>query len=271
MELSSSDKQPNFLAIAIGLGVVLVLAFIGLSTLSATVETGTVGIVTNFGRLTGEVLDPGWHLVSPVNHVTDFNVRTITIQGDAACFSKDLQQVKITIAAQSHVSKKNASQVFQTYGVDYMGQAYPKIYEELKAQTSKYDAAELIANRDRIRQEVIAAASARLQDFVTLEDVSLVNISFSPDYEKAIEAKQVAQQRAEQAKYELQQAEVEAQRKVAQAKGEAAAIQVRGDALAKNPAVIQLEIVQKWDGRAPQTLVTGVNGGSGTSIILPVK
>ncbi len=77
MELSSS-RQPSFLALAIGLGVVLVLAFVGLSTLSATVETGTVGIVANFGRLTGDVLDTGWHLVSPVNHVTDFNIRTIT-------------------------------------------------------------------------------------------------------------------------------------------------------------------------------------------------
>ncbi len=150
-----------------------------------------------------------------------------------------------------------------------MSRAYPKIYEELKSQTAKYDAAELIANRDKIRQEVIAAASDRLKGFVELEDVSLVNITFSPDYAKAIEAKQVAQQRAEQAKYELQQAEVEAQRKVAQAKGEAEAIQVRGEALAKNPAVIQLEIVQKWDGKAPETLVT--NGGTGTSIILPVK
>ena len=270
MELSSSDKQPNFIAIAIGLGVVLVAAFIGLSTMSATVETGTVGIVTNFGRVTGEVLDPGWHLVSPVNHVTDFNVRTITIQGDASCFSKDLQQVKITIAAQSRVTKANASQVFQTYGVDYMAQAYPKIYEELKAQTAKYDAAELVANRDRIRQEVIAAASERLKGFVDLQDVSLVNVAFSPDYEKAIEAKQVAQQRAEQAKYELQQAEVEAQRKVAQARGEAEAIQVRGEALAKNPAVVQLEIVQKWDGKAPQTIVTN-GAGNATSFILPVK
>ncbi len=151
-----------------------------------------------------------------------------------------------------------------------MAQAQPKIYEMLKAQTAKYDAAELVANRERIRQEIIKTAQERLEGFVEVEDISLVNLTFSPDYERAIEAKQVAQQRAEQAKYELQQAEIEAQKKVAQAKGEAQAIQIRGDALAKNPAVIQLEIVQKWDGKTPQTLVTGGNS-SGTSILLPLK
>ncbi len=97
-----------------------------------------------------------------------------------------------------------------------------------------------------------------------------MNVTFSKEYEKAIEAKQVAQQRAEQAKYELQQAQVEAEKKVATARGEAQAIQIRGEALAKNPTVIELELITKWDGKAPETLVT--NGGTGaSSIILPVS
>ena len=271
MDIVSGSKNYSYTALAVALGVLLVAAFAALTFFTATVDTGSVGIITNFGRVTGDVLDAGWHLIGPTDHVTNFSIRTITTQSDAACFSKDLQQVTVTIATQTRVLKGNAAHVFQTYGTDYMTQAEPKIFEELKAQTAGYDAAELIANREQIRDEVIKAARERLKDFVELDDLSLVNISFSPDYEKAIEAKQVAQQRAEQAKYELQQAEVEAEKEVAKAKGEAQAIQVRGDALAKNPAVIQLEIVQKWDGHTPQTLVTGSNGGAATSIILPVK
>src|SRR6202012_2153151 len=128
-----------------------------------------------------------------------------------------------------------------------------------------------IANRDKIRTEALKAAQQRLDGFVQVQDLSIVNVTFSTDYEKAIEAKQVPQQRAEQAKYELQQAEVEADKKVASAKGEAAAIQIRGDALAKNPMVIQLELINKWDGKAPETLVSSGTGGGAASIILPIS
>jgi prohibitin 2 len=250
-------------AFTLGLGLVAILVVFLFFT--ATVDTGNVGVITNFGKVTGRVLDSGWHLVGPVDHVTE-----ITTQTDADCFSSDLQEVKITLAVQTRITKENASDIFKNYGVEYMSQAEPKILDALKAETAKYEAAEIIANRDKIRSEALKAAQDRLQGFVEVQDLSIVNVAFSDDYEKAIEAKQVAQQRAEQAKYELQQAEVEADKKVASARGEAEAIQIRGDALAKNPAVIDLELINKWDGKAPDTLVTSGSGGA-ASIILPVS
>jgi prohibitin 2 len=179
--------------------------------------------------------------------------------------------VNITLAVQTRITKENAAEIFKNFGADYMSQASPKILDALKAETAKYDAAEIIANRDKIRSETFKAATQRLQGFVDVQDFSIVNVTFSADYEHAIEAKQVAQQRAEQAKYELQQAEVEAQKQVATAKGEAEAIQIRGDALAKNPQVIQLELINKWDGKSPETLVTGGQGGGVPSIVLPIS
>jgi prohibitin 2 len=254
--------------LTLGFGLIAILAvFLFFTT---TVDTGNVGVITNFGMVTGRVLDSGWHLVGPVDHVTEISIRTITTQTDADCFSSDLQEVKITLAVQTRITKENASDIFKNYGTEYMSQAEPKILDALKAETAKYEAAEIIANRDKIRSEALKAAQDRLQGFVEVQDLSIVNVAFSDDYEKAIEAKQVAQQRAEQAKYELQQAEVEADKKVASAKGEAEAIQIRGDALAKNPAVIDLELINKWDGKAPDTLVTNGSGGA-ASIILPVS
>ncbi|MEJ0000293.1 MAG: prohibitin family protein [Verrucomicrobiota bacterium] len=218
------------------------------------------------------MLDPGWHIVGPVDHVTQMSLRTITTQTDASCFSKDLQEVTITLAVQTRITKDNAIDIFKNYGTEFMGQATPKILDALKAETAKYEAAEIIANRDQIRSEALKAAQDRLQGFVEVQDLSIVNVAFSSDYERAIEAKQVAQQRAEQAKYELQQAQVEAEKKVAEARGEAEAIQIRGDALAKNPQVIDLELISKWDGKAPDTLVTGGAGGSSAgSIVLPIQ
>lgn len=258
----------KYLSGAFLLGALLLAVLIVFLFFTTTVETGNVGVITNFGRVTGQVLDSGWHIVGPVDHVTEMSIRTITTQTDASCFSKDLQEVTITLAVQTRIIKDNAGDIFKNYGVEYMGQATPKIMDALKAETARYEAAEIIANRDQIRSEALKAARDRLTGFVEVQDLSIVNVSFSADYEKAIEAKQVAQQRAEQAKYELLQAQVEADKKVATAKGEAEAIQIRGDALAKNPSVIDLELITKWDGKAPATLVT--TGGSAASIILPI-
>ncbi len=265
------NTQKTYAGIASVLGLVIVAVVIVLLFFTATVETGDVGVVTNFGKVTGTVLDSGWHIVGPVDHVTDVSIRTITTQTDAECFSSDLQEVKITLAVQTRITKENASKIYQNYGIEYMSQAMPKILDALKAETAKYEAAEIIANRDKIRSEALKAASGRLQDFVEVQDLSIVNVSFSDDYEKAIEAKQVAQQRAEQAKYELQQAQIEADKKVAEAKGEAQAIEIRGDALAKNPEVINLELINKWDGKAPDTLVTSGGTSSAASIVLPLS
>lgn len=251
-------------------GFLLLAALVVAVFFTATVSTGNVGVITNFGKVTGSVLDSGWHIVGPVDHVTEISIRTITTQTEASCFSRDLQAVNITLAVQTCITKENATMIYKNYGAEYMSQASPKILDALKAETAKYEAAEIIANREKIRNEALKAAQSRLAGFVEVQDLSIVNVTFSKEYEKAIEAKQVAQQRAEQAKYELQQAQVEAEKKVATARGEAQAIQIRGEALAKNPTVIELELITKWDGKAPETLVT--NGGTGaSSIILPVS
>jgi len=260
----------KYLGAAFFLGLILFGMLIVLLFFTATVQTGNVGVVTNFGKITGKVLDSGWHIVGPVDHVTEISIRTITTQSEATCFSSDLQAVHITLAVQTFITKDTATNIYQNYGTEYMSQAAPKIMDALKAETAKYEAAQIIANRDKIRSEALKAAQQRLEGFVQVADLSIVNVAFSDDYEHAIEAKQVAQQRAEQAKYELQQAQVEADKKVATAKGEAEAIQIKGDALAKNPAVIELELINKWDGKAPDSLVS--NGSSGaTSIILPLQ
>jgi prohibitin 2 len=271
IDVTPMNSKSIYFIFALGSGLVLLAVIVTLLFFTATVDTGNVGVITNFGKVTGDVLDSGWHIVGPVDHVNEISIRTITTQSDASCFSSDLQEVNITLAVQTRITKDNATNIYKNYGVDYMNQANPKILDALKAETAKYEAAEIIANRDKIRSETFKAAQSRLQGFVEVDDLSIVNVAFSDDYEKAIEAKQVAQQRAEQAKYELQQAEVEADKAVATAKGEAQAIQIRGDALAKNPQVIQLELINKWDGKAPDTLVTSGTGGGVPAIVLPLS
>lgn len=255
--------------IAIVLGVVVFAGILALFFLTAKVPTGHVGVITNFGKVSGEVLGEGFHFVGPTDSVNDFSVMTISWTYKTDCFSKDLQLVNMEVTVQGRVLKENAAKIFQTYGEDYMQQAFPKISEVLKSETAKFEASELVAKREPIRAQVIQDAQARLAGFIELVDFSIVNISFSEEYEKAIEAKQVAQQLAQQAVYELQRAKVEADKKIAQAEGEAKAIQIRGEALAKNPGVVSLELIQKWDGKSPTTLVVG--DGKGANIVLPIS
>jgi len=266
--MNYKSGQVSF-GIAAVLGVVLISLVLALFFLTAKVPTGHVGIITNFGKVSGEILGEGFHFVGPTDSVVDFSIKTISWTYKTDCFSKDLQLVNMEVTIQSRVIKDNAAKIFQTYGEEYMEQAFPKISEVLKSETAKFEAADLVAKREPIRAQVIRDAQKRLEGFVELVDFSIVNISFSEEYEKAIEAKQVAQQLAQQAVYELQRAKVEADKKVAQAEGEAKAIQIRGEALAKNPGVVSLELIQKWDGKSPTTLVVG--DGKGSNIVLPIS
>jgi len=108
-----------------------------------------------------------------------------------------------------------------------------------------------------VKQEVEAEITKRLKQYnliVEPSGLSITNFDFSPEFNKAIEAKQVAQQEAEQQKYVLQQAELQKQTAIAKAEGvsqaaklNAAALQVSGGSL-----VIAREWIDKWDGKLPQ-------------------
>src|ERR1700678_2288561 len=102
--MSNSPKAP-FILVAAGAGLILLAVLVVLLFFTATVQTGNVGVITNFGKVTGEVLDSGWHIVGPIDHVTEISVRTITTQTEATCFSSDLQAVNITLAVQTYITK----------------------------------------------------------------------------------------------------------------------------------------------------------------------
>jgi regulator of protease activity HflC (stomatin/prohibitin superfamily) len=108
---------------------------------------------------------------------------------------------------------------------------------------------------------------------IVVDDIYIANIRFSPEYEKAIEAKQIAQQYVETQRQVLAQREIEAQQKVASAKGEAESIQVVAQGQAKanellshsiSPILVEYKSIEKWNGIMPQ-----VTGGALPFIELP--
>merc|ERR1712066_1201487 len=81
----------------------------------------------------------------------------------------------------------------------------------------------------------------RALDFnILLDDVAITHLSFSPEYEKAVEAKQVAQQQAERARYLVVKALEEKKRTIIHAEGEMQSAAMIGDAIKANPGFVEL-------------------------------
>jgi len=129
----------------------------------------------------------------------------------------------------------------------------------VKAVVAHFNAEELVTKRDIVRTQIEDLIRTNLKPYhvnVDVSGVSITDFQFSADYASAIEQKQVAQQRAQQAEYELQQAKVEAERKVAEAQGQSEAQKLLQ--LTLTPQLIQQQAIEKWDGHLPN--VVGSNG-----------
>jgi prohibitin 2 len=97
-----------------------------------------------------------------------------------------------------------------------------------------------------------------------IEDLVIQNIRLTKELEHAIEAKMVQEQEAQRSKYVQQRAQIEADTAVIKARGEAESIRIRGEALKNNPAFVELQIVDRWDGIAPLVI------GGGEGLLLPL-
>lgn len=234
------------------------------------VPAGHRGVLLRFGAV-GGVLGEGIHLIVPtVNSVEMMEVRTQKEEAQSSAASKDLQMVTATIALNYHVDPAQVGHLYQQVGIDYRGRIIdPAVQEALKVVTARYTAEELIRLRDKVKTEVHLDMANRLAAYHILVEpagVSLTNFTFSEEFNKAIEQKQVAQQTAEKQKYVLDQARLEAQTAVTRAKGIAESARISAQALQSQGGrlVLAREWIEKWDGKLPT-----VSGGG--SMILDVR
>ncbi len=228
-----------------------------------TIPSGYCGVLTTFGAASQNVLAPGLHFKLPVAQgIVKMNVQVQKNQLTEHAASLDLQDVETTVATNWNINNSDASWIYQQIGMeDVLNDRIiqPVVSNAIKAVVAHYNAEELVEKRDQVREQIEDLIRKNLKPYhvnVDVDGVSITNFEFSPDYENAIEQKQVAQQRAQQAEYELQQAKVEAEREVAQAQGQAEAQKLLQQTL--TPQLIQQQAIQKWDGHLPN--VVGGNG-----------
>jgi prohibitin 2 len=225
----------------------------------AIVGAGERGVVTRFGKVQNEVLDEGLHLKLPVvTRVIPISVRVQKTDVEAQASSKDLQDVRTVVAVNWHVDPAKANIVYQQVGgIESIVSSIlnPAVAEVVKAATAQRPVQLILQERVALKNEIDGALAQRLTPYgIVLDDVSLVDFGFSPEFNKAIETKQVAEQQAQQAAFRAQQAEQEAKAEINRAKGQAEAQRLLRENL--TPQILQQRAIEKWDGKFP-VVMTG--------------
>jgi prohibitin 1 len=223
------------------------------------VNAGERGVVMQFGKVQDRVLDEGLHPIMPiVTSVKRINVRVQKNTFESAAASKDLQTITTELAVNWHIDPLKVNRIYQQVGDERLiidGILTPAVSEVLKAATAQKTAEEVITKRTELKQQIDSNLRNRLAPYgIIIDDVSLVNFSFSPEFSRAIESKQIAEQEAKQAEFIAQKATQEAQADINRAKGQAEAQRLQR--LTLTPELLQKQAIEKWDGRFP-TVMTG--------------
>jgi len=229
---------------------------IGLLTLGFvfTVPTGYVGVKTRFGAVTGNA-QQGINIKAPLGiegvELLDIRVRKTDVKAEAG--SKDLQTVSTDIVVNYHLNPQKAGELFSKIGGNYEVDENilkPAVSEVVKAAVAKKTAEEILTKRPELKKDIDVELSKRLETYnVILDDVSIVNVDFSPEFNKAIEAKQVSEQEAKQAIFKAEQAKNDATALINKAEGEAKAQALQVQSL--SPELLQKMWIERWNGVLP--------------------
>mmetsp|Transcript_29976 Transcript_29976/g.44575 ORF Transcript_29976/g.44575 Transcript_29976/m.44575 type:complete len:326 (-) Transcript_29976:360-1337(-) len=209
-----------------------------------TVEGGHRAVI--FNRLVGmkeSIYGEGLNFNIPwFERPTIYDIRTRPCNLQTLTGSKDLQMVTIGVRVLHRPDPRNLVWLYQRLGTNYDERILPSLMNECaKAVVARYNANELLTKRDQVSAAISADLMRRAGGFhVLLEDVAITHLSFSPEYARAVEAKQVAQQDAERAKYVVIGAQQEKKTIITRAKGEAQSAELIGTAVKRNPGFMKL-------------------------------
>lgn len=247
--------------------VLVVLAVILIGSSVTVIPAGSKGVLLNMGAVSGQVLDEGVSFRIPfIQSVKIVDVRMQKYEStDNASASKDLQSINSNIAVNYRVDSSAVDDLYKNIGMNYESTVVaPAISECMKAVTAQYTAEELITKRSEVSANMKDFLQDKLSDkYIIVDSFNVISFDFSEAFNKAIEEKQIAEQNAQKAKYDLERIKTEAEQNVTEAQGEAEAMRLRNQELTEN--ILLWEYINKWDGKMP----TYYGGDSGTMIGLP--
>lgn len=208
------DKMDEFrwghiIGSIVGLIVAIILAF----SMIKTVPTGYTGILTTFGKVEPNTVSAGVHVIAPWQKIVKLDNRTQKVSVETDTFSKDIQQVKVSLAVNFCIDQATAQELYKTVGVNYYESVVlPRILENVKAVVAEYSAENLVAKRGELSDEILTRLTDDAAAYgINIISISVEDIDFTDEFTDAVERKQVASQNKLAAETEQAQKTMEEQ------------------------------------------------------------
>ena len=197
----------------IGSFVVLIVAVILAFSMIKTVPTGYTGILTTFGKVEPNTVSAGVHVIAPWQKIVKLDNRTQKVSVETDTFSKDIQQVKVSLAVNFCIDQATAQELYKTVGVNYYDSVVlPRILENVKAVVAEYSAENLVAKRGELSDEILTRLTDDAAAYgINIISISVEDIDFTDEFTDAVERKQVATQNKLAAETEQAQKTMEEQ------------------------------------------------------------
>lgn len=234
-----------------------------------TVNEGYRGIYTYNGAMKGDPLEPGLHFYNPFfADVFEISVMEEKYEGQTEAFTADTQTTMVNFTVTYYPEPKKIGVLWAKFGRDWANKVVGQVVlGAMKDSIGKYRAGDLVSKRE----DAAKAAKANIQETLSergiiLSGLEFTNLNFKDEYEKAIQDKLTAVERAAAEKNKTVQIEEQARQTVATAKAQAEAMRIQTEALSRGKELVQYEAVKKWDGVLPQIIL-----GSGTTPMLDLR
>lgn len=235
----------------------LAAASLGLAGCGEVVDAGNRGVKITNGRVSPESLKEGFYFYNPLTtSIKEQNARSSKYSADVQSTTKDLQIVTVKFNLGYRPNGDKIPQLYQDRGEEWANQLVPPaVTSILKGALSGYRAPDVVANQGRIQYQVGDQIRRRLAKLgIATESFDILNIAFSNDYANAIEAKEVAVQRAQAAINQTAVIREQGNQKVIAAEASAKAIQLESEALKSSPTYVAKIYAERWDGKMPSTV-----------------
>jgi prohibitin 1 len=264
--LNSQFTQRQNLVLTI-LGVIVALVLLIGANSFVIITPGQAGVISILGKARDGALLEGIHVKPPlISNVDIYDVTVQKFEVPAQSLTKDLQDLAASFAINFRIDPSQVVEIRRSQGTlqNLVSKIIaPQTQESFKIAAARRTAEEAITKRSELKQDFDEALSARLEKYaVIVLDTSVVDLNFSKDFSKAVEDKQIAEQRAQRAVYIAQEAEQEAQAEINRAQGQAEAQRLLAETLKASGGqlVLQKEAIAAWrEGGAqmPNVLVMG--------------
>lgn len=247
------------------MGIVITVIIIGIVVLIAsitTVPTGYVGVKTRFGQVQDDVIQEGFNLKAPfIESIVKIDCRTQKYEIATEASSKDLQKISnLKVVVNYNVDKNNANNLYKEVGKDYQTVLIePAILESIKQGISQYTAEETITKRSEVADVIINLLKQKLENKgVIVSALNITDLSFSEEFDTAVEQKQIVEQETQKAQYELEKAKVENEKKIENAKADAEVMRQQNEQITENYLRLkeienEQKAIEKWNGQLPTT------------------